>query len=368
MASIHRKSKTGTWYITYWQDGKQKHRSLGTQSERKARRLQREIELTLQDTGYADVVITERPRSEFKNPKADEFWTQFSEWAQTHRSKSAVEEYRAWFTQFVEFAKLDRLGDATPAQVEAFKTKLLSQGKRKPKGVGLQKLSINNALRTLKTVWNHARKLNLYSGENPFYQVEKFSLPQLPDKRFLDGPKVDTLLKATEQYAFEKYVKEVEARNIRIAVALMALAGLRKKEVCFARWEWVCWENKVLTVSNHKEFTTKNKRSRVVSMHEDLVRILEPYRQEEGYILESTRQNEGRNRYRADFRKSFERVCQLAGIKTTPHGLRHSFASRQAVRGRSLHVIAGWLGHSTTWVTERYAHFQQEYDANVNDM
>jgi len=63
-------------------------------------------------------------------------------------------------------------------------------------------------------------------------------------------------------------------RAVEIAVALMALAGLRKHEVCFARWEWVRWDQKVLAVSNHDEFAPKNRRSRTISMHSQLMKIL----------------------------------------------------------------------------------------------
>ena len=368
MASIHRKTKKGTWYITYRQDGRQRHRSLHTKNGRLALQLKKEIELVLQDDESAEPVVTESPKEAPKDPLLEHFWEQFLPWATAHRSPSTIEEYQNWFKQFAEFTRIERLGDATRSDAESFKAKLLRQGKNKPKGTGLDKVSVNNALKTLRATWNHAGKLGLYSGKNPFAGVEPFRLPQAPNKKYLDSDQVNALLQAAEQYAKEKYVRQVEARNVRLAIALMALAGLRKREVCFARWEWIRWDKKVLSVSNHAEFTTKNKRSRVISMHDELVRILWPHRKDQGYILESVRTYAGRTRYRADFKKGFRRVCELAGVKATPHDLRHSFASRQAVRGRSLHVIAGWLGHSTTWITERYAHFQQEYNADVNDM
>jgi len=368
MASIHQRVKGGTWYVSYRQKGTLTHRSLATTSARKALELKREIELLVEERGVAEVVISERPRNEVKNPTVDDFWESFSEWVLTHRSVSTLDEYTVWMNQFKEHTGLVRLGDVTRTDAESFKTKLLRQGKNKPKGVGLSKVSVNNALKTLRSVWNHAKKLDLYSGENPFVGVESFKLPQRPGRKYLDGDQIDSLLRAAEQYAGEKYVKHVEARNVRVAIALMALAGLRKREACFSRWEWIQWDKKVLVVSNDDRFTTKNKRSRTISMHGDLIAILEPLRKETGYILESTRANEEKYRYRADFKKSFQRVCEIAGIKATPHDLRHSFASRHAIKGRSLHVIAGWLGHSTTWVTERYAHFQQTYNEDVNDM
>lgn len=213
------------------------------------------------------------------------------------------------------------------AQAEAFKTQLLHQGMRKSSGIGLDKVSINNALKTLKSIWNHAKKLELYTGDNPFDGIEPFKLPQRADKGYLESSQINALLTAAERYAKEKYVRQVEARNVRIAIALMALAGLRKRETCFSRWEWIDWEKKVLVVSSHSEFTTKNKRSRLISMHRELIDILHPHDKQEGYILDQLRADGGSSRYRADFRKSFNRVCEIAGVEATPHDLRHSFAS-----------------------------------------
>ena len=368
MASIHRKSKDGTWYITYRQNGKSVHRSLATTSERKALQLKREVELILEKNGFVEVIISTKPRPDLKNPCVDEFWDDFCAWANEHRAAGTVAEYTIWFNQFKRHTGMKRMGDPMRSDVESFKTKLLRQGKHKPKGVGLSKVSINNALKTLKSIWNQAKKLGLYSGENPFAEVEFFKIPQRNDRSYLEKDQVESLMKASKQYAEEYYVKQIEARNVRIAIALMAFAGLRRKEVCFARWEWIQWEKKILVVTSSDEFTTKNKRSRIISMHQELIDIIMPFRKESGYILESTRSNENKNRYRSDFRKAFQRVCEIANIEATPHDLRHSFASRHAIKGRSLHVIAGWLGHSTTWITERYAHYQQRYNEDVNDM
>jgi integrase len=103
-------------------------------------------------------------------------------------------------------------------------------------------------------------------------------------------------------------------------------------------------------------------------MNAQLMEILKPYWKDTGYILEEVRASAGKTPYRADFKKAFQKVCDLAGIQTTPHQLRHSFASRHAVAGTSLHVIAGWLGHSTTWVTQRYAHFQKTFNAAADNI
>lgn len=368
MASIHQRKKGGIWYVSFCQDGKQRQRSLGTKNAREARRLLKEIEYRLECAPETEFYIAERPKTEAINPTADEFWQAFHTWAKEHRSRSAVDEYKTWFQRFKEFAGMDRLGDATRQDVERFKASLMAQGLRTPKGVGLAPTSVNSAIKALRSIWNHGAKLGLYNGDNPFRQVERYPVAHRLNQEYLDRGAIDELMNAAELYRKEPYVRALEARNVKLAIALMALAGLRKREACFALWEWVQWDRKVLVVSSYEGFTTKNRKSRVVSMHDDLVEVLGPHRKDEGYILEAVRATKLKSRYRVDFQKSFHRVCEIAGIKATPHALRHSFASRHAVAGTPLHVIAGWLGHSSTTVTERYAHFQTGYNAAANNI
>ncbi len=137
MASIHRKAKGGTWYITYRQDGKQRHRSLGTTNTRNARRLKREIEFMLDEKGAVELVVSDRSKDESKNPTLAEFWEEFLPWAHDHRAPSTVDEYRNWFSQFQDFTTAVFMGDVNPSDVEAFKSQLSDQGKNKPQGVGL---------------------------------------------------------------------------------------------------------------------------------------------------------------------------------------------------------------------------------------
>ena len=368
MATLWQKSKNGVWYITYRVNGRQVARSLRTHSKREAVRLRQEIEGLLTEQHPITVRIAQADESEECNPYCHEFWAGFSEWARVHRSPAALEEYDNWFKQLIEHTGAQRLGDITRRHIESFKAKLLRQGKRKPKGVGLEPVSINNGLKSLQAIWNHAIRLGLYTGENPVIGVERFRTPKQIEQSYLDKEQVDALLDAALRYGEAKYIKRVEARNVYLAIALMGLAGLRKRETCYARWDWIDWTNRLLIVRNEEDFTTKNKKPRIISMHFQLVEILAAHRKDEGYLLESSRSCEEKAEYRADFKRAFQQVCALAGIETTPHQLRHSFATRHAIAGTSLHVLAGWLGHSTTWVTQRYAHFQTTYNAAADNI
>jgi integrase len=90
------------------------------------------------------------------------------------------------------------------------------------------------------------------------------------------------LLQAAAAHIKDKYSRAMEAQNVYLAIALMALAGLRKREVCFARWDWIDWDGRMIAVNNDEHFTTKNKRSRLISMNAHLGQILQPFRKEEG--------------------------------------------------------------------------------------
>ena len=55
-------------------------------------------------------------------------------------------------------------------------------------------------------------------------------------------------------------------------------------------------------------------------------------------------------------------ACERAGIELIGfHGLRHSHASNAVQDGLSLTMLAANLGHSSTRMTERYAHLAPDH-------
>jgi len=225
MACLWRREQNGIWCITYQEQGKQRVRSLRTRNKRGAVRFQREIESILDQKKIADVSIVEKPKSEEKNPTVEEFWPAFLNWANEHRACATVDEYKNWFPRFREFTGMEHLGDTSEDDAEAFKLRLLTQGTNRHKN-GIEKVSINSALKTLTSIWNHARKLGFYTGANPFVKVERFSLPQKPDRHYLDSGEIDGLLEAAQRYADEKYVRMIEARNVYLSLHTMVSMDL----------------------------------------------------------------------------------------------------------------------------------------------
>ena len=55
-------------------------------------------------------------------------------------------------------------------------------------------------------------------------------------------------------------------------------------------------------------------------------------------------------------------ICKRAKVKVLRvHDLRHTFGAHFVMNGGSLRALADILGHSTTWVTERYGHLSESY-------
>ena len=65
-------------------------------------------------------------------------------------------------------------------------------------------------------------------------------------------------------------------------------------------------------------------------------------------------------------KKGFEAATKRAGVKATPHSLRHSAAVWMAEDGIPMAVIAQFLGHSDSRITETtYARFSPQFLSNA---
>lgn len=73
----------------------------------------------------------------------------------------------------------------------------------------------------------------------------------------------------------------------------------------------------------------------------------------------------GRERV-ASIKKGFAAACRRAGVKATPHMLRHSAAVWMAEGGTPMAQIARFLGHTDSAITERvYARFSPTFLAGA---
>lgn len=63
----------------------------------------------------------------------------------------------------------------------------------------------------------------------------------------------------------------------------------------------------------------------------------------------------------------FRKVSNKCGIHITPHMMRHFFATQGQIAGVPVEHMAAALGHSTSYMTQKYTHIQEEVSQSVTD-
>lgn len=153
----------------------------------------------------------------------------------------------------------------------------------------------------------------------------------------------------------------------RAMFAVGVLAGLRTGEVRALRWSDVDLRHRRIHVQRSAEGGVegplKDNESRMVPMSESLADVLQAWKRISGPTSDVCFPSIG---HRGRFVKehNLHRALREALAKVGITGMRwyeatrHSYASQYVMNGGSLAMLAQRLGHSTTEVTERYAHLQ----------
>ena len=139
--------------------------------------------------------------------------------------------------------------------------------------------------------------------------------------------------------------------EIRRAVALAALAGLRCNEICALRWEQVNWDQQTIVVIDGK-----GGKDRIVPMSDVLAGFLTP-RLRHGYVVPG---RFGGRRPSGSLSTVVSREARMVGFETTLHKFRHLFATE--VYRACLDVVATsrLLGHASVDTTMIYVHVSGE--------
>ncbi len=142
-------------------------------------------------------------------------------------------------------------------------------------------------------------------------------------------------------------------------------AGLRKDEIIQARPSWFDLELRILHITESDEWKPKDKDKRTIPLSERFCRFLTDEMSVKGklpgpFLIRPNKQ-QGKARYRYDFRKPFAEYVKKKGPAwLTPHIMRHTFASLLAIAGVSIFKIAQWLGDDVLIVGRHYAHLMPQ--------
>lgn len=203
--------------------------------------------------------------------------------------------------------------------------------------------------RTLKAAFNKAVVWN-YLEVNPFNQIKS---PKVPKSFpvFISESELIEILNNTES----QLMKDIFTTAF--------YTGMRLGELLNMKWNWIDFTQNIITIKNSSEFNSKNKRERIIPIHQKVLDILKSCFQLGRfpnslvfYRYEEIKLNE-------DFvSKQFKKAVRLAKLnqKIHFHSLRHSFASALVQRGISLYAVKELLGHGNIKTTQIYSHLQND--------
>jgi len=237
---------------------------------------------------------------------------------------------------------------------------------------GLSPASINRKLSALRAFINHARKRgivnwhvsDLIEGEKNETKREEVI------RRLLPATTVDGLVKALQKL-FSVLPKEgVNGLRNRAIVALMALHGLRRVEVCRLSLSDLFEEEEgCFTI----QILGKRNKIRIIKLRDDTTELIkrylsaikrasiEPIADELGIpLFVSLRKEKGKRLTPQQVNNIVDEAWKAAGIKRqglSCHSLRHSFGSLAATKeGVTLPDLAAYMGHANISTTSLYVH------------
>ncbi len=170
-----------------------------------------------------------------------------------------------------------------------------------------------------------------------------FKLPVLPKNNDLK-----VLLNYQPQSRYEL--------SVLTAVEIIYSSGLRVSEVTRLNTDDICFKRKEIHVKG------KGNKERVVPIrNEALVRLREYIGVRESYNINKIPAlilGKHGQRVTTDYiRKGLKELCNKLGIQpTTPHKIRHLFATNLLEEGADIRLIQELLGHSTISATQIYTH------------
>ena len=240
-------------------------------------------------------------------------------------AKDIISRYKRHLRQW----QSRKLSAITPAQAKKLHQRL---------AVSHSGVTANRVLTQLRGMYNKARDLELYGGENPTDRIKLF--PEKSRERFLqpeEAPRFFTTLSKETNSTFRDFV----------LIAL--LTGARKTNVLNMRWEQINFHHAMWTIPK-----TKNGDSHTVPLVDQAMEILQERQanSKSDWVLPGS----SASGHYADPKKAWAGFLKRADIKNLwIHDLRRTMGSWQAITGASLVVIGKSLAHKDVATTATYA-------------
>lgn len=189
------------------------------------------------------------------------------------------------------------------------------------------------------------------------WMVNQYQLAENPAK-YLVSPKKDKVIPHTiDAENIIKAVKQEPAKDIKLAIMIMAAMGLRVSETRELKIEDINFTTAQAIVMG------KGRKERCIYFPTYILQMIKGTGKTHGAIFDRWEDR--------DFRYAIYSAFKRIGVNASPHQLRHSFATRAINEGMRLDVLREILGHTSIATTQIYLHsnnavMQSEYNRVIN--
>lgn len=260
--------------------------------------------------------------------------------AKADKKEKSVEREEGLFNVWIgpSLSKLP-MKDVTPFHLEKLKRKMDDDG-QSPR-------SVEYALSVIRQVFNTAKRLRMFEGENPTASV-KFPKPDNGRMRFLTQKEATALL---------NYLK-IHSADVHDITLLSLHCGLRFGEIAALTWQDVDLRKHVLTIRDAKAG------SRFAFLTEQAAEMLKSKERGKPAEYIFTGRKGKLKQISLTFAKAIDELKLNEGIddprlQIVFHSCRHSYASWLIEQGQDLYTVQKLLGHKTNVMTQRYAHLTE---------
>jgi integrase/recombinase XerC len=256
-------------------------------------------------------------------------------------SQHTIDAYKLDLSQFIAYAEVEKISefnDLSSTFIRGWIVKLF-EDKKKAK-------SINRKLAALRTFYKWLRKEGLVTN-NPMTKIQgpknEKRLPAFAKESELQTEKLD-----------EMYADSIEGKRDKLIFEMFYQTGIRLSELIDLR---------VQNVSNESiKVIGKRNKERIIPISKELFHEVHSYIQLKNKCLGESvfvfSLKFGKKLYPMLVYRIINQYLSLATNldKTSPHVLRHTFATHMLNRGTGLETLKDLLGHANLSATQVYTH------------
>ena len=257
-----------------------------------------------------------------------------------------------------------QLGKLSPAMIQTMYNTLQHEK-------GLSPKTIKNVHGVLHRSLTQAQKMG-YIRQNP---LDAVTLPRIEKAQ----------IKPMEEEDLTRFLKEIKGNPYELVFFVTVFTGLRQGEVLGLTWDCVDFEHKTLYINKQLQkdkkvggeyalVPTKNSRSRIVTVADSVMAVLQKVKQEQAHkkeIADLAWSNPWNLVFTNEFGQHlchftvyhrFKDIVRGIGLEEARfHDLRHSYAVVSIESGDDIKTVQSNLGHATASFTlDVYGHVSQK--------